>query len=778
MKNFPMHHEGRRHNRATAKSQVGVHGVICSGRTATAIAALCLLYGMAWAEQAPSALPTVVVRDVTLTRPDIVRPRDGQVAARDDVAALLEDVPGMQTLAGGRVSGMPMLRGLGDERLRLSVDGMDLYAACPNHMNTPLSYLAPSQVERLEVWAGIAPVSAGGDAIGGVVAAQTRAPRFAPAGQVIADGEVGVLVRDNDQGRRAHWRADYGNDTLALRYEGSVARADNYHAGGDFKDYLFTGRAGHQLSRDEVGSTAYLTRNHQLSLAAQDGAHLWEARLYYQDMPYQGYPNQRMDLLDNRSGKLQLRYEGRQEWGTLKAQVWRENVEHFMDFGKDKRYWYGMASGGGAALDGAPCAPLGPTCAAGMPMYTDSRSTGAKVQAEVAVSPRDTLRLGVDWHRMQLDDWWPPSGGGMWPGTFWNIRDGERARTGLFGEWEAQLTPKWQTLAGLRYERVSTDAAEVTGYNPSGGGNQGRDADAFNARSRARRFNNVDWTVLAKYKPSAAYGVTFGVAHKERAPGLYELYPWSTWQMAALMNNLVGDGNGYVGNPDLRKERANTVSATFDWRAEDGTWSLAVTPYYSRVSDYINAVQWNAATNAPQNPPLRNRFAVLRYVNQDARLHGLDIAGQRQLAKTTLGDWRLRGSLSYTRGRIVDGDDGLYGIVPLTAKLALIHQYAGWTSTLEWVGVQAKTRVSAVRNEVRTPGYALVNVRTSYRWQGWRFDVGIDNLFDRIYYLPAGGSYVGQGTTMTNPALPNYPQWGTAVPGPGRTIYVGVTRQF
>jgi iron complex outermembrane receptor protein len=31
---------------------------------------------------------------------------------------------------------------------------------------------------------------------------------------------------------------------------------------------------------------------------------------------------------------------------------------------------------------------------------------------------------------------------------------------------------------------------------------------------------------------------------------------------------------------------------------------------------------------------------------------------------------------------------------------------------------------------------------------------------------------------MTNPALPNYPQWGIAVPGMGRSIYVGVNVKF
>jgi hypothetical protein len=31
---------------------------------------------------------------------------------------------------------------------------------------------------------------------------------------------------------------------------------------------------------------------------------------------------------------------------------------------------------------------------------------------------------------------------------------------------------------------------------------------------------------------------------------------------------------------------------------------------------------------------------------------------------------------------------------------------------------------------------------------------------------------------MSNPALPNYPQWGTAVPGMGRSLYAGVTLKF
>jgi iron complex outermembrane receptor protein len=172
---------------------------------AAAIAAL------PYAVQAQTALSTIVVtgsKEDAAARVDTptlqsLRP------ATSDTASLLRDVPGVSLYGAGAVSSLPAIHGLADERLRLTVDGMDLYAACPNHMNTPLSYIDPTHVGAVKVRAGIAPVS----------------------------------------------------------------------AGGDFKNYSFTGRAGHTLGFDEVGSTAYKTRNHQLLAAFKSGAHLFDLKV-------------------------------------------------------------------------------------------------------------------------------------------------------------------------------------------------------------------------------------------------------------------------------------------------------------------------------------------------------------------------------------------------------------------------------------------------------------------------------------------------------------------
>jgi iron complex outermembrane receptor protein len=461
-----------------------------------------------------------------------------------------------------------------------------------------------------------------------------------------------------------------------------------------------------------------------------------------------------------------------------------------MDFGQDKRYWYGSASGGntgvGGSGNGAPCpTPGSATCATGMPMYTEGRTSGASLKADVNLTQQDLLRVGGELQQYRLDDWWEASGAMMRPNDFLNINNGERDRAALFGEWERRYDSHWMTLAGVRYERVDTDAGKVQGYDNINGmgmmtSNQLRDSTAFNASDRSQTDHNWDLSALARYTHNASLDVEFGVARKVRAPNLYERYTWSTWQMAALMNNTVGDGNGYFGDVDLKPETAHMLSTTFDWHAADKAWQFKATPFYTHVTDYIDAVQWNTATNTARTTLLRDQFTVLRYTNQSARLYGLDLSGKMPLAQTGVGAFGLQGLLNYTKGENRDTDDDLYNIMPLNAKLALTHRYSGWDNGAEVVMVKAKDDVSDMRNEIKTSGYSLVNLRSSYSWEQVRVDLGVENLFDREYDLPLGGAYLGQGTTMTLANVPtgSIPLWGTAVPGMGRSLNVALTLKF
>jgi len=429
--------------------------------------ACALMAQLAHAEEVQSSPVLVVTKQAPAPLDNAVQQPPYMIemlrAATNDSASLLRDIPGVSLYGAGGVSSLPVIHGLADDRLRVKVDGMDLIAACPNHMNPPLSYVDPANVGQLKVYAGITPVSVGGDSIGGTIVAERPDPEFAAAGEgSITKGEAGVFYRSNNDAFGGNLSATHATEAFSIRYNGSWSQADNYTAGDDFKDFTDTGRVGHSLDLDEVGSTAYETENHTLDLAFKTEQDLFEARFNYQDMPEQLYPNQRMDLLENEQKLANLSWTRSFDWGQMEARAYHETVDHFMDFGDDKRFWYGALSGAGQA-----CSPIGymvdgaaQTCAAGMPMYSESENTGLSLKANIDLSDAQQLRVGGELQRYRLDDYWTASGGGMGPGTFLNINNGQRDRNALFAEVETRHNTQWSSLLGVRYEHVKMDADE------------------------------------------------------------------------------------------------------------------------------------------------------------------------------------------------------------------------------------------------------------------------------------------------------------------------------
>ncbi|NTU53542.1 MAG: TonB-dependent receptor [Chlorobiaceae bacterium] len=682
-------------------------------------------------------------------------------ARTSDTASMLLDQPGVSVQSAGGVSSLPVIHGLADDRVLVQIDGMSLISCCPNHMNPALSYLDPSQVGKLKVYAGISPVSLGGDSIGGTIIAGSPVPEFAPEGQSRFQGEVGSYYRSNGDAKGANLMLGYSTDKLNITYRGAIANSDDYKAGGDFKTVYDTGRTGETLPLDVVGSTAYETQNHLLNFAVQSEDSLYEAGFGYQHVPYQLYPNQRMDMLNNQAYRINLHYTGKKSWGFLEGRVYSEWVDHYMNFGKDKQFYYGTA----------------PNIAPGMPMYTKGNTTGASLKAEIDLSKRDILRIGAESQCYRLDDWWPPSPSvlvgvsisGMAPNTFWNINDGKRDRYAIFSELESKWNTEWMTMLGARLELVSTDTGAVQGYNST----YDASASVFNGLDRKKSDLNLDLTALTRFKPDDQHTYEIGVSQKTRTPNLYERYAWSYKSaMVLVMNNYVGDGNGYLGNPDLKPEIAHTISASASWHSQDKSWELTVSPYFTYVSNYVDAVQWSTSNISTVFPS--NQYVTLKFMNQTGRLYGIDISGRMPLGENGLGEWSARGLLNYVNGRNVDTDSGLYNIMPFNGKVTIEQSVGNLDNSVEMVAVARKSDISTPRQEILTPGYLLFHWRGSYTIDSIRFDFGVENILDKLYSLPLGGAYTGQGRTMSITGIP----YGIAVPGMGRNAYVGLNYAF
>ena len=659
-----------------------------------------------------------------------------QLPNTSDTAQLLTKVPGVSVFTAGGISSLPVINGLNDDRVKVLVNGMVISPACTNHMNPPLSYIDPSQVAVADVIAGVTPVSKGGDSLGGTIVVESRPPEFADVGEgVHTSGSVSAFYRSNGDGIATSAHAEAATRNVSVGYTGSWTKSDDYARGDD---------------GPIVRSTLYQAYNHALTLGIRNGADLFIFEGIYASVPYQGFVNQRMDMVDNDAWLFNARSLTHYDWGTLDVRAFYHNTKHRMDMLADK--------------------------AGEMPMNADGADLGYSIKAEIPLTTADILRVGNEFHRETLNDWWPPVAGMapmMGPDTFVDINHGTRERLGTFAEWEHRWDSAWSTLLGVRNDMVWMDTGDVQGYSSM----YAADAAAFNARSHERTDANFDVTALTRFEPTMSETYEIGYARKTRSPNLYERYAWSTGNMAADMIGWYGDANGYVGNLDLKPEVGNTVSFTAGWHDRDRRiWDVKVTPYYTYVEDYIDAnfLKSQSAMGGMGGMAMPStEFVTLQFANHDAQLYGVNVSGSVALWESDrYGQFGLSGIIGYVNGENLDTGDTLYHMMPLNAQLTLNHRRGNWSNAVQLTLVNDKDDVNALRHEPTTPGYALVDLRSSYQLQNVRFDFGISNVFDKLYYPPLGGvdwaDYAAEGKTgIISP-----------VPGQGRSFNAGVTVTF
>lgn len=655
-------------------------------------------------------------------------------AGSSDTAAILQSVPGVSGFGAGGFSTLPVIRGLEAQRLTVLVDGVAIASACPNDMNPPLSYTDPQTVRAIDVTTGVSPVSYGGDSIGGIIRVESAPPLFAKQGDTLLTGEISAFYRSNGDGFGGSLSVTAASDKISLTYNGSYTQADNFKGGG---------------SLGIVRSSEYAKTDHSLSLAAQVGSGLVELKGGYHFAPYEGFPNQYMDMTSNKSWFLNGHYAGVFDWGNLDVRASWRDTDHAMNFLADK----------------------GGTATGGMPMNTEVHSAGYAVQADILLGGAGTLRLGNEFQHQWLNDFWPPVAGNMMmgPNAFINVNGGKRDRLGTFLEWEKSWDRGFTLVAGIRNDQVWMNTGTVAPYGT--GMMQMADvmaSAAFNAADRKRHDSNWSGSLLARYALSPHAEIEFGYARKVRSPNIYERYSWGRGGMASRMIGWFGDGNGYVGNLALRPEKADTLSVALSVHGggKDG-WSLKIAPYFTHVDDYIDAVKLADFTDTAGRP---TAFDQLQFANQKAEIYGIDLSAAVPLwSSSSAGSARLTARASWLHGENLADHGPLYHQMPFNAALGLEHRIGGLETRIDLTVVGEKDRVDPTRNEPRTGSYALLDVQLAYRIDNVRLTLGADNLFDAAYYAPLGGMSLGdlKATGVLRP-----------VPGRGRSVNAGVTISF
>jgi iron complex outermembrane receptor protein len=113
---------------------------------------------------------------------------------------------------------------------------------------------------------------------------------------------------------------------------------------------------------DKVLGSQFESNNHAVTVAARGDGQQLVLKAGQQYIPYQGFPNQYMDMTGNRSTFANLGYDRRFDWGKLLGQVYWQRTGHEMGFFSAER-------------------------TGTMPMQTRGRDMGYTLRADIDLAP-------------------------------------------------------------------------------------------------------------------------------------------------------------------------------------------------------------------------------------------------------------------------------------------------------------------------------------------------------------------------------------------------------
>ncbi|MEE4191689.1 MAG: TonB-dependent receptor [Halieaceae bacterium] len=659
----------------------------------------------------------VVVRGVHDTRTIEV---SEALVVSPDTAQLLKKAPGANVNSNGPLSGIPQYRGMFGPRVGVLLDGVELAPAGPNWMDPPLSYAAAGQLESLELFRGIAPVSVVQESIGGAVRAVTAQQGFAERGEVTSTGHLYATGQTVNEGLQlgGSWLASTDSHRLRLAAL-TESGEDSEFPGG------------------EILPSEYQRDRFDIAYGYRWGNHSIELDYVYSDTGNTGTAALPMDIDFIRGDLASLSYRFESGAWLLDARLFGSDLDHEMT-----NFHLRQAPAEGAAW---------------RRNTTDSRNRGFKVAATHTHHDTEWV-IGADGldstHNSDIDN---PNN----PAFFVvNFNDVQRRVLGVFVESRRQLAPGLRSELGLRYNRVDTDADQVDGTPAMMMPPAMALRDAFNSADRSKVDHNVD--AVAKLWLDVSTELTWyaGLGRKTRSPSYQERYLWLPLQATGGL----ADGFNYTGDIELEPEVAHELEIGLDFNGA----RLALSPrlFYRDVEDFIQGVP-GANSAAGMVSAMMGNPGPLQFANVDAVFWGFDMDWRLRLDER----FQLRGLVNYVRGERDDIDDDLYRLAPFNTSLSLDYTGREWGASIEAILYADQDNVSETNGELETDGYELVNIAAWWDVSNaLRLAAGVDNLLDEEY----SDHLAGRNRAGGNPDLAR----GQPIPGLGANGYLRVDFRF
>ncbi|MET4696494.1 TonB-dependent hemoglobin/transferrin/lactoferrin family receptor [Endozoicomonas lisbonensis] len=691
-------------------------------RNRLAIAVMAATSAMVNAEQLPAAQPTMMQQvTVTATRTEkVVKDVAGSVTVIDeeqlesnlvrDIKDMVRYEPGVVVRNDGRTGNKGFnIRGIDENRIKIMIDGVDQaksFQPGGNYLRSERNFIDIEAIKAVEIVKGPASSLYGSDAIGGLVAFQTKDP---------AD----YLKKEGDDSY-ASVKGSYASANKGLTETLSLANRS-----GDLETLLVYTRSDYEETKTHSGEDI-------------DGKGRGKA-----DPLDAGLNNLLIKALYQLNGGHRLGLTG--EYHDKKTETVLKSIkpgtaqEQVLGDDKNKRSRIGFShewDAGHQAFDR-------------MSWQLDWQDTRTDMETRMPAYTSMGMPFAnrlQDYHykeqsyqlNAQFDKSLEASSGShhliygfsairkdvINKSVSNNLDTGTSTRTdyipevkasgyGLFVQDDVALSDNLAVIAGARYDRFDYDPETTAGFaTPSKGLDKGKATAKLG--------------VVYKLHPDASLFARFSQGFK--MPDVNDLY-----------HTVSNHGYTFLANPDLKPEESNSFELGIRGHHRYGEYELA--GFFNRYKNFIERV-----TLVPYAPPPNASSAVYQMQNAEkAEIWGYEL-NTRLWLDEAIGapqGTTLKAALAYAEGENTEKDTPLNSISPLKVVFGLAYDAPSdvWGGELNWTLVAAKEEKDIARGldgekYYEAPGYGVVDLTAYYKPASQlTLSAGLFNLTDKQYWI-------------------------------------------
>ena len=581
----------------------------------------------------------------------------------------LESSKKVNLVKRGAYAWEPILNDMGTERLAITIDGMRIFGACTDRMDPITSYVDVSNLSDVHVTGGQQGAKQGAT-IGGAIDLRLEKSNFRPLDWT-ASIETGF--ESNNMAQIVGGELNYSNEQFYLDTDIIYRKADNYVDGNgeeiaysQFEKYNLSANAGYKVAEGKELLASFIFD---------------EAR----DV---GYPALPMDVSLARAFIGSVSWEQSnfigdfEQWET---KLYANSITHVMDDSQ------------------RPDVPI----RMDMPGWSDTYGFFSQAQLKL---DEHTLLLKVDgfYNRSLAEMTMYPNDPNQQEMFMLTWPDVRTLNTGFYGE---------DTIALQEGTLKLSARATFQGFNV---------ADSFGLNSlrifypemeqRQTRFLK---SVAAQYhKKFKTVHFTGGLSYGDRAPAVSEGFGFY------LFNSF--DNHDYIGNPDLKNEKALEAKLKLSLPLEK--LSLGLDATYFHTMDYI------IGEVSPNLDVMTiGAEGVKVYNNLDyATLYNLGLDASYEFSPAL----DLSGMVTYHRGKDQD-DRNLPFISPLSYSAQLQYGKGSFSGSVSVKGAADQVNFNPEFGEDRTAAYTVFSASLgkafSIQKDKMLVKAGVENVFDTFY---------------------------------------------